>query len=59
MVFGDISSPSIQGLNNMHQKMNEEIMINTRTPVIKKMRAKLTETSKPLDEDLLKVSVTT
>ena len=39
--------------------MNEEIMINTRTPVIKKMRAKLTETSKPLDEDLLKVSVTT
>ena len=35
MVFGDISSPSIQGLNNMHQKMNEEIKINTRTPIIK------------------------
>ena len=30
MVISDISFPSIHDLNNMHQKMNEEIMINTR-----------------------------
>ena len=33
MVFSNISSPSIQGLNNIRQKLNEEIVINTRTPV--------------------------